>query len=80
MPHRSNGGERPTTRRRNGHAAAISSDLHVTMSDEAWQQDLEPKSLDPAPRIEHAEDEHDRIPEGRAHRSTPLTTWPAEDW
>ncbi len=49
----------------------ISSDSHVTMPDEAWQQYLDPEFRDRAPRIEHAEDGDYRIFEGRR---TPINT------
>jgi predicted TIM-barrel fold metal-dependent hydrolase len=42
----------------------ISSDSHVTMPDEAWQQYLSPAYRDRAPRVEHTEDGDFRVFEG----------------
>ncbi len=43
----------------------ISSDSHVTMPDEAWQEYLDPEFRDRAPRIEQTDDGDVRIFEGQ---------------
>src|SRR5438067_9202403 len=49
----------------------ISSDSHVTMPDEAWQQYLDPEFRDRAPRIERTDEGDFRVFEGRR---TPIMT------
>src|SRR3954452_14154862 len=49
----------------------ISSDSHVTMPDDAWQEYLSPEFRDRAPRIEHTDDGDVRVFEGKR---TPIMT------
>lgn len=49
----------------------ISSDSHVTMPDEAWQEYLDPEFRDRAPRIEHSAEGDFRVFEGKR---TPIMT------
>ena len=49
----------------------ISSDSHVTMPDDAWQDYLSPEFRDRAPRIEHTDDGDFRVFEGTR---TPIMT------
>ena len=45
----------------------ISSDSHVTMPDDAWQEYLDPEFRDRAPRIERTDDGDFRVFEGKRH-------------
>ncbi len=49
----------------------ISSDSHVTMPDEAWQEYLDPEFRDRAPRIERTDEGDFRVFEGKR---TPIMT------
>ena len=49
----------------------ISSDSHVTMPDEAWQEYLDPEFRDRAPRIERTDEGDFRVFEGQR---TPIMT------